>query len=156
MLNSYTTVEYADEYLAQYLGAEAWFAADLDVRQKALVTASAAIDALARNFPGFKSRKTDPNQPLQFPRKPDAEIPSEVRNACCHEALYMARLAADKSAQRRADSIRQGVRSVSIGDVSESYVAAGELKKSNELLRSEMASNLIRPFLNLRGGYPTI
>lgn len=67
--NSYVTVEEADAFLAAELGVAAWPAsstgADLETKQKALITATRQLDRLAERFIGSPTSQT---QALAWPR----------------------------------------------------------------------------------------
>lgn len=153
---AYATVEYADAYLNMLLDVAPWEAADTEAKERALNTATLRIDAIASRPPGFRGRKTSPEQANQFPRVPDKTVPDTVMQACCHEALYLVTLDGDEAAKRRLNDIRQGVRSVSIGDVSESYASASEMfSDANQLLGSADAASLLRPYM-AHGGYATV
>ena len=86
----------------------------------------------------------------------DSLVPEAVMRACCHEALSILQDTKDKAGQEREAAIRQGVKSISIGDVSESYAEAAELRKGTGGLGSAMALALLRPYLAGRGVAPII
>ena len=152
-MDAYATVEYADEYLGGLMGAGAWASASPAEKEKALATATVRIDALAAVGGGFRGRKADPYQTLEFPREGESEPPEAVRRACCHEALAILELAKDTAAQRRVGARRQGVTAVTIGDVSESYSAT---TVASFTLSSELALSLLLPYRASKGVYPII
>lgn len=156
-MESYATIQYADEYLGGLTGNDAWVAADEQVRQKALLTATVQIDALAACGAGFRGAKAQPEQELEFPRTPDDTVPTAIKRACCHEAAAILDQMSDAAATSRARAIRQGASSVSIGDASESYVKASELRVGvQQYLLSPIAAALVRPYLAVQGVYPIV
>ncbi len=150
-MDSYATIEYADAYLSGLIGTEAWASVPTYEKEQALATATLRIDSLSALGGGFYGRKTDQYQRLEFPRDGQNEPPDAVKYACCHEALSLVEITSDKTAQRRSKDRQQGVASVSIGDVSESYVS-----KSATRLCSELALSLLKPYLAVRGVYPVV
>ena len=90
-------------------------------------------------------------QTLEFPRYIDGVlcdfdqgtnlpiVPQAVKNACCYEALGFLEYRGSPSTTKRQNLISQGVKSFSIGDLSESYgtgsVAASFGLKSQEAYR---------------------
>jgi hypothetical protein len=98
----YATSEEAAAYFADRLHSEVWDAADTDNRTKALKTATVAIDRL--RFVGQRHAvyvavqagataeailASVATQVLEFPRDSDEEIPQDIKNACCEEALAL-------------------------------------------------------------------
>jgi len=81
-VQSYCTIEYADEYFKNRLHAESWGETSEADKEKALRQATRAIDRQL-----LTGRKTNPEQELAFPRYPDTEVPEAVKEACCEEAL---------------------------------------------------------------------
>lgn len=154
-MDSYASLEYADDYLGGLTGVNAWVQATAEDKAKALRTATLRIDALACVGSGFRGQKADQAQPLEFPRAGQEAVPDAVQRACCHEALYLIDTADDAAAARRERAIRQGVTSASVGDVSESYAKLSELTGGMRgRLGSDMAAALVRPYLAIRGVYP--
>jgi hypothetical protein len=131
--NSYIDIEEANEYFAGRLHTESWSGADDATKEKALRQATRTIDRQL-----LKGRKTDPEQELAFPRHPDTEIPKEVQEACCEEALAL--LERGNSQRRRLQ--QEGVQSFSLGNMSETYVAG-----AGRGLLSQEAKDLLRPWL---------
>jgi len=132
-VQSYCTIEYADEYFTNRLHAESWGQADESTKEKALKQATRAIDRQP-----LRGRKTNPEQELAFPRHPDTEIPTAVKEACCEEALAI--LESGNSQRRRLQ--QEGVQSFSLGNMSETYVAG-----AGRGLLSQEAKELLRPWL---------
>lgn len=99
---SYLTTDDADAYFADRLHSEAWDAADDSTQDKALKTATAAIERL--RFVGQRHAVYEAiqsggdetailaavaSQPLEFPRDADEEVPQEILDAVCEEAFAL-------------------------------------------------------------------
>ena len=132
-MQSYCTIEYANEYFENRLHAESWGQADDETKEKALRQATKTIDRQP-----LRGRKTDTAQTLAFPRYPDTEVPEAVKEACCEEALAML----ERGNSQRRKLQQEGVQSFTLGNMSESY-AAGAAKG----LLSQEAKELLRPWL---------
>ena len=132
-MQSYCTIEYADEYFKNRLHAESWGQADESTKEKALKQATKAID-----WQLLKGRKATDEQELAFPRHPDTEVPEAVKEACCEEALALL----EKGNSQRRKLQQEGVQSFTLGNMSESY-AAGAAKG----LLSQEAKELLQPWL---------
>jgi hypothetical protein len=129
----YVSLEEANEYFSDRLHADAWAeAADAD-KDKALVMATKAIDRQP-----LSGRKTVSSQPLAFPRYPDTEIPKEVQEACCEEALALL----ERGNSQRRKLQQEGVQSLSLGNMSETYITG-----AGKGLLSQEAKELLRPWL---------
>ena len=133
MSESYCTIEYADEYFAGRLHAESWSGAANSIKEKALKQATRAIDRQR-----LKGNKTNPSQPLAFPRYPDTEIPEAVKEACCEEALALL----ERGNSQRWKLQQEGVQSFSLGNMSETYTPG-----AGKGLLSQEAKELLRPWL---------
>lgn len=154
-MESYANVEYANSYLSNLLNANVWDKVEGQAKERALMSATLQIDALSSYGGGFRGQKTEPDQPLEFPRSSDADIPEAIKRACCHEALSLLEQVQSATASKRAKAIQQGVTSISIGDSSESYSKASECQSGiRRYLLSDMAIALIRPYLALQGVFP--
>jgi len=121
-VDSYVSLDEANNYFNSRLHAEAWSnAIDAD-KEKALKQATRNIDTLA-----FRGTPATATQPLSFPRvysilndgyimnATDDDIPSEVKNATCEEALYLLQNSQRKQLQD------EGVTSITIGNLTENY-----------------------------------
>ena len=150
-MEAYATVEYADQYLGDLLTADKWASTESDTKERALSEATVRIDMLA-----YRGKKAQPSQVRAFPRYPDTTVPEAVKQACCLEALFLVDSQANPAYARRLADIRQGVKSVSIGDASESYADIAEIKKTQGGLGSDMALALLRLYLAARGVYPIV
>lgn len=131
--NSYIDIDGADEYFAGRLHAESWGQADDSTKEKALKQATKIIDRQRLN-----GRKTDPAQPLAFPRHPDTEIPQAVKEACCEEALALL----ERGNSQRRKLQQEGVQSFSLGNMSETFATG-----AGKGLLSQEAKELLRPWL---------
>jgi hypothetical protein len=80
----YGSVEEADNYFAMMLEGQRWHYTERLKRLQALVSATKRIDRL--NFVG---EKADEDQPLQFPRGTDTEVPVDIRQATYEFALAL-------------------------------------------------------------------
>ena len=132
-MQSYCTIEYANEYFQNRLHAESWGQADESTKEKALQQATRAIDRQL-----LRGRKTNPEQELAFPRYPDTEVPEAVKEACCEEALAI--LESGNSQRRKLQ--QEGVQSFSLGNMSETFAAG-----AGKGLLSQEAKELLRPWL---------
>ena len=133
MSGSYCTIEYADEYFKNRLHAESWSGAASSIKEKALKQATRAIDRQR-----LKGNKTNPSQPLAFPRYPDTEVPEAVKEACCEEALALL----ERGNSQRWKLQQEGVQSFTLGNMSETYIAG-----AGRGMLSQEAKELLRPWL---------
>jgi hypothetical protein len=81
---NYITIAEGDAFLAGELNSSAWDAADSAEKQKAITTATRAIDRLA--FCGYKTVDTQTNE---FPRNDEVTIPQGIKDATALEALAL-------------------------------------------------------------------
>ena len=135
-ITAYVTTEEAAAYFAGRLHVDPWTETGDSDKQAALTMATRVIDRLL-----LQGRKADPEQALAFPRYPDTEVPTPIKDACCEEALAL--LERGKS-QRKALQA-EGVVSVTVGSVSETYAAGGSAAARG--LLSLEARELLRPWL---------
>ncbi len=131
--NSYIDIDGADEYFSGRLHAESWGQADDSTKEKALKQATKIIDRQRLN-----GRKTNPSQPLAFPRYPEAEIPQNVKEACCEEALALL----ERGNSQRRKLQQEGVQSFTLGNMSETYAAG-----AGKGILSQEAKELLQPWL---------
>ena len=132
-MQSYCTIEYANEYFGRRLHAEIWGETSEADKEKALKQATRSIDRMP-----LRGRKTDLHQPLAFPRYPDTELPEAVKEACCEEALAL--LESGNSQRRKLQ--QEGVQSFTLGNMSETYIAG-----AGRGMLSQEAKELLRPWL---------
>lgn len=139
-IDSYVTLDEADEIVRLTSDnsqlRDNWFnLADSDKERK-LRNACYRIDSLR-----LSSYKHNLSQELQFPRGTDSTVPERVKQAQVLEAMQ----SLDTAAARRRELQDQGVKSVSIGNTSESY-SDGSLA-SYGTLTSREAYTLLKPYL---------
>jgi len=115
---AYVTVQEADTYFSERLFSEVWINASPEDKQKALVMATKSIDRKP-----LRGRKTDPQQELAFPRNGDTEVPQEVKDACCEEALAILSSAGN---QHSLYGPKPGLKSIQIGKTREEYFSPAE------------------------------
>lgn len=135
LINSYVTVEEADSYFANTLQFEDWNQFDTSAKEKALITATRQIDRLP-----FASRKLDINQSLEFPRTttnlPFSDgIPDSITYATCEQALFLL-----QGGSKRQELQKQGVKSYSLGDLSETF--ADNLSPAEKIICPEALAYL--------------
>jgi len=132
-VQSYCTIEYADQYFKNRLHAESWGETSEADKEKALRQATKTIDRQP-----LRGRKAETGQALAFPRYPDTEIPEVVKEACCEEALAML----ERGNSQRRKLQQEGVQSFSLGNMSETFAAG-----AGKGLLSQEAKELLRPWL---------
>lgn len=152
-IDSYIDIAGADEYFAGRLYSDSWANATAEDKEKALKQATKAI-----NRQPLKGRPVNLNQPLAFPRcylalgaPPsqyrfdlltgwwcEVDIPQAVKDATCEEALALL----ERGNSQRRKLQQDGVQSVNIGDVSETYRPG-----SGRGLISQEAKELLKPYL---------
>ena len=81
--DSYVTVAEADAYHAIRPSANAWAALTEPEKEQRLVAASDYLDSQYI----FNGKKTDENQPREFPRNGNTEIPTAIKKAVFELAL---------------------------------------------------------------------
>jgi hypothetical protein len=118
--NTYLSLADAETYMeGRYDPTGLWAAATSATKNQLLVTATRIIDS---QF--WRGTKSNSSQALEFPRGGDSTTDDEydlVEAATVEQALYV--LATNPDARRAAQA--QGVRSVSLPGLSESYAAGG-------------------------------
>jgi len=132
-VQSYCTIEYADQYFKNRLHAESWGETSEADKEKALKQATRAIDRQL-----LKGRKATDTQELAFPRYPDTEVPEAVKEACCEEALAIL----ERGNSQRRKLQQEGVQSFTLGNMSETYAPG-----AGRGLLSQEAKELLRPWL---------
>ena len=132
-MQSYCTIEYADQYFKNRLHAESWGETSEADKEKALRQATKTIDRQP-----LRGRKAETGQALAFPRYPDTEIPEVVKEACCEEALAML----ERGNSQRRKLQQEGVQSFTLGNMSETYAPG-----AGRGLLSQEAKELLRPWL---------
>ena len=132
-MQSYCTIEYADEYFKKRLHAESWGETSDADKEKALRQATKEIDRQL-----LKGRKATEAQELAFPRHPDTEVPEAVKEACCEIALALL----ERGNSQRRKLQQEGVQSFTLGNMSETFAAG-----AGKGLLSQEAKELLRPWL---------
>lgn len=138
MTTAYVTTKEAGNYFTSRLHADSWQGAGSPDKSAALAMATRAIDRLV-----LKGRKADLQQTLAFPRHPDTGVPQAIKDACCEEALAL--LERGDSQRRKLRS--EGVVSVTVGSVSETYTLESGSSTVGAGLLSLEARELLRPWL---------
>lgn len=134
-VNSYVSVPEADSYFDSTLQSEEWNKYDATTKEKALITATRQINRLP-----FSGRKLDLYQNLEFPRTNTAleftdGIPDAVAYATCEQALFLL-----QGGSKRQELQKQGVKSYSLGDLSETF--ADNLSEAQKTICPEALSYL--------------
>jgi hypothetical protein len=165
----YVVYTAADTFWAEYPSTvtATWTALSTANKTAYLVMATKAIDAL--DFKGFKYLST---QERQFPRKYildpnyqspwgltlsidaygycyESSVPTVVTDACCWEAKALAEHYASSSSTSRKTLQDQGVKSFSIGDLSESF--GGKSTAAASGLQSSEAFGLVQKYIETSG-----
>lgn len=137
--NSYISVTDANTYFGERYGGDAWTSLSSTLKEQALITATRKIDRLP-----IRGRKylDSEFQPLAFPRDFDEDgiVHERVKQACCEEAFALTKT----ELQKRKELQQQGVKSFSLGKLSESY--QGNSFSGNSLLSLE-AIDLLNSWL---------
>ncbi len=139
--DSYITLTEADKLVRLCVEDEhtldAWFALSDAKKESRLKNALYRIESM-----NFSSHKSTIFQTLQFPRGMSKEVPMAVKLAQILEAA--ASLDAQASVRRKLQE--QGVKSVSIGNASESYADAQSMIDTGALQSME-AYKQLKPYL---------
>lgn len=110
--DTYITIEDVGTYAAGNPFYQAFLALSTEEKECLLSKAAMKIDCLS-----FTGRKKDSSQSMAFPRDCQTDVPKEVKTAQALETLaYL-----DSEKLKRQDLQNQGVKSVTLGQVSESY-----------------------------------
>ena len=165
--DSYVTELEAEEYISKnYVSTDplrkAWAALTDEDKEVYLRVAAKTVDALA-----LKGKKCEVNQKMQFPRYYDSKsyqeylypepedydvhgryyyqitVPNNVKYAQIETAIFNC----DSKANKRIKLQSQGVKSFSIGDLSETYGAGKSLYSNEAIIKAPKAIELMRPFM---------
>lgn len=110
--DTYITIEEVGTYAADNQFYQAFLELSTEKKESLIRKAAMKIDCLS-----FTGRKKDNSQSLAFPRDYQTDVPNEVKTAQALETLaYL-----DSEKLKRQDLQNQGVKSVTLGQVSESY-----------------------------------
>lgn len=149
---SYNTVDTANEYVTgHYLSSDEarlrWEALSTEDRQVLLNKSFDVIEGLP-----LTGRKTHTDQPNQFPRCPDEEVPEVVLQAEVELALALSDTELAESIRDYRRMVDYGISSYSIGNFSETILS---YQKNSLQMRygliSDEAERLLNPWLT--GGY---
>jgi hypothetical protein len=136
--NSYVDEDFSNAYLAGKTGYN-WAALNAPQKESLLMLATSRVDAQI-----LVGIKTDSTQKLEFPRMIDCEkqaaVPEAVKQAVCEEAFDLI----TRANSERAKLQRDGVKSFSYGNVSETF---GSMPFAGTKLYSSEARLLLRPYL---------
>lgn len=144
-LNSYITLSEADELLRGDKLYEQYAALAEDQQEKLLKDAALRIDALP-----FSGQKKSVMQYMEFPRNYQTEVPYQVKSAQAIEAVSVL----DSESENRIALHEQGVASVTLGKVSESYRSGSSQFIRQKGLHSSAAFSLLRRYLS--GSFPIV
>lgn len=128
----YADPTYAATYHSTRLSGIAWMALSVNTRAAALQSATDSLEAYAAARGGWAETYTEDT------------LPEAIKQACCLEALELTK----PEASARLQAQRQGVRSISIGQASESYTDARGVQDE---IMSPQAARLVRPYLKRTG-----
>ncbi len=137
-VDSYITVHESEELLRGHKLYDPYLALPELSKERLLKEAVMRIDSLP-----FSGRKYGLGQKMAFPRNGSAEIPYRVKMAQAIEAACVL----DSEAENRRLMAEQGVRSVTLGKVSESYSENGNDVFRLKGLRSRDAYMMLRMYL---------
>ncbi len=136
----YGTLEKADNYFARMREGQRWVYTDRLKRLQALVSATKRIDRL-----NFQGDMASADQPLQFPRGTDTEVPVDIEQACYELALVLLKGVDPDTEQDNLSHTVQafgGLRSEYDRSFVPAYLRAG--------IPSATAWNLLLPYLKER------
>lgn len=137
-VNSYITVAEAEELLTGDKLYDSFAALTNEQKEKLLTDAAMRIDAIH-----FSGRKKSVMQYMEFPRSYMNEVPYQVKSAQAAEAVIVL----DQDAESRRTMQEQGVKSVTLGKVSESYDDSSSTRKAYRGLYSAAAFSLLKRYL---------
>lgn len=111
-IDTYITLSEAADILGGSAYFESWNALSVEQQESALRSAAMHIDMLP-----LAGTKLSTEQTLEFPRKPYNTVPQQVKIAQAFEAAEIA----DSEKYERISLQAQGVTSITLGSISESY-----------------------------------
>lgn len=111
-IDTYISIEEVGTYAADNKFYQAFLSLSAEEQERLIRKAAMKIDCLS-----FTGIKKDSSQSMAFPRDYQTDVPNEVKIAQALETLaYL-----DSEKIKRQDLQNQGVKSVTLGQVSESY-----------------------------------
>lgn len=149
-VNSYVSLDEANTYFSERLGADYWATLEDSQKEKALITATKKIDRLP--FTGYKQ---DPCQPLQFPRyyyntcgNKTAIVPQQIKDAVCEEALTELQYLEANSDDVYNGALKDDYQSLKLGDAAITYGSGGSDTQSGQTnyngIMSQNAADLLQ------------
>ena len=153
----YSSVKEADSYISTHYTSKSaaykrWNALSEDDKAVYLNNAFDSIECLK-----FGGRKAVPEQETAFPRLPyqyghtDSGVPERVKSAEIELALYPSDEKKQESSEKRSKLIADGVKSFSLGDLSESYGDNVQSASKSSIYDCKKAVSLLSPYLS--GGF---
>lgn len=153
----YSSVKEADSYISTHYTSKSaaykrWNALSEDDKAVYLNNAFDSIECLK-----FGGRKAVPEQETAFPRLPyqyghtDSGVPERVKSAEIELALYLSDEKKQESSEKRSKLIADGVKSFSLGDLSESYGDNVQSASKSSIYDCKKAAILLAPYLS--GGF---
>lgn len=153
----YSSVKEADSYISTHYTSKSaaykrWNALSEDDKTVYLNNAFDSIECLK-----FGGRKAVPEQETAFPRLPyqyghtDSGVPERVKSAEIELALYLSDEKKQESSEKRSKLIADGVKSFSLGDLSESYGDNVQSASKSSVYDCKKAAILLAPYLS--GGF---
>ena len=151
MTIGYVTIAEADAYIAaRYSSSDelliGWQLLNDADKSVYLLRSVEALDGLP-----YRGKKTLETQLLAFPRYPDAVVPQAVKSAQIENALKLSDPSSEADAAIYTKMKMYGVKSYSIGNLSETLGSGGGIGSGNTDIPSDKALRLLQPFLS--GGY---
>lgn len=153
----YSSVKEADSYISTHYTSKSaaykrWNELSEDDKAVYLNNAFDSIECLK-----FGGRKAVPEQETAFPRLPyqyghtDSGAPERVKSAEIELALYLSDEKKQESSEKRSKLITDGVKSFSLGDLSESYGDNVQSASKPSVYDCKKAAILLAPYLS--GGF---
>lgn len=149
----YVDITYADTYVEQhFLSTESirtsWEMLDDPDKEVLLRRSFEAIEALP-----YQGRKTDRSQVTVFPRYPDKEVPSAIKDAQIENALMYSDTSVTEEAAFYEKMRRFGIQSYSVGNLTESLGSGawGSSFPAAAGIVSSRAFRLLQPYI--QGSY---
>ena len=152
--NAYDTATNADTYFEAHPDYETWDKLFTATKERYLIFATTHIDMETIDGDKYDTSTTSgaAAQALRFPRAEDVDgsifVPQAVKNAMFEQALSIAKKGTSNA---RQDAQNDGVTSVTIGDVSETYGSGAAA--SSELCDRARAILLNAGFLKVTSGW---
>lgn len=137
MTTAYITVDEAQDFFDERLNTGAWDDASATDKAKALKQATKSMNRL--NFAGDP---TEDDQENSFPRGEDEDVPQDIKDACCLEALALL-----DGVDISLEKANLAASSQGIGDARATYDRGFVVTHIVHGIASAEAWDLMRPFL---------